>query len=200
MNVTLNINADGLPTPLLEGIVRRLNDPAALHAEMAGDAERFLKDTGAEKSKTEHRTATTLGAKPTGHLEREYSRIEGTSTANSASLWIPGEGRLVAAFGTHTVRPGPGKSFMTIPVAAEAYGKRAREIPGLFFLRAGPKKTPLLARRDGERFTTYFLLVKESTIPGDPSLLPLDEMAEHATLAAENWIYGGEDGNPETPN
>jgi hypothetical protein len=196
----IQVSLTGLPTELLEGIHHRMDDRATLHAEMAGTAEKFLKTEGFKKAAGEHRTADAMGAKRTGHLEDEYNKIEGTSNASAASLWIPGAGRLRAAFGTYTVRPGPGKSYLTIPVSPEAYGKRAAEVPGLVFMRVGPKKTPLLARPNGEGITTHYLLVKQSTIPSDASLLPLAAMAEDAALAAEQYILGGNDGNPATPS
>ena len=197
----IQVDLTGLPTELLEGIDHRMADRAAIHAEMAGTAEKFLKTEGCKKAASEHRTADRLGAKRTGHLEDEYNKIEGTSNASAASLWIPGSGRLRAAFGTYTVRPGPGKSWLTKPIAPEAYGKRAREIPDLDFIFLKETNPALLIKRNGDRtYKPYFLLVKQSTIPGDESLLPLAAMAEDAALAAEQYILGGNDGNPATPN
>jgi hypothetical protein len=120
---------------------------------------------------------------------QDYARIEGTSTPAAASLWVPGAGRLRAAFGTYTVTPGAGKTYLTIPVAAEAYGRRAGEFQGLFFLQAGPKKTPLLAMPDGQgRLTTYYLLVKSATIPEDPDLIKWDRLEEKVTDAAGTYV------------
>lgn len=196
----IKVDLTGLPTDLLNGISDRLNNPAAIHATMAGTAEKFLKSEGLKKSANEHRTADRLGARRTGHLEEEYANIEATSTAAHASVWIPGSGRLRAAFGAYTVTPTGGRQYLTIPVAAEAYGKRAAEIPGLIALRVGPKKTPILARpEDGDRLTTFYLLAKSADIPADESLIPFDAMAEDAALAAEAWLIGGNDGDPATP-
>lgn len=195
----IKVSLDGLPTELLDGIAGRLKNPAGIHTVMAGAAEGFLKKKGREKSKTEHNTAQRLGAKPTGHLEDAYNRVESSSNEQAASLWIPGASRLRAAFGPYTVTPTAGRKYLTIPVAAAAYGKRAAEIPGLIFMRVGPNKTPLLAKPDGEGITTYYLLAKSADIPADESLIPFDAMAEDAALAAEKWILGGDDNDPATP-
>lgn len=197
----IQVSLTGIPTELLEGIHHRMEDRATLHAEMAGTAEKFLKTEGFKKAATEHRTADALGAKRTGHLEEEYNKIEGTSNAGAASVWIPRSGRLRAAFGAYTVRPGPGKKYLTIPITAEAYGKRAREIPDLDFIFLKETNTALLVKRNGDKtYKPYFHLVKQSNIPGDESLLPIAAMAEDAALAAEQYILGGNDGNPATPN
>jgi hypothetical protein len=166
----------------------RLAAPAGLHARMAGAAERFLKAFGRTTSQTKHNTANRLGARPTGHLEDAYSRVESSSNEAAASLWIPGGSRLRAAFGSYTVRPTGGRQYLTIPVAAEAYGKRASEIPGLVFMRVGPTKTPLLARPDGDRITTYYLLAKEATIPEDTGLIPFEDLYAEAADAAELYL------------
>jgi hypothetical protein len=166
----------------------RLVSPAGLHARMAGAAELFLKEFGRTSSQTKHNTANRLGAKPTGHLENEYNGIGSSSDETAASLWIPGSGRLRAAFGSYTVRPTGGRQYLTIPVAAEAYGHRASEIPGLVPMRVGPKKTPILARPDGDRITTYFLLAKEASIPEDTGLIPFADLYAEAADAAELYL------------
>lgn len=166
----------------------RLASPAGLHARMAGAAERFLKAFGRKTRQTEHNTANRLGAKPTGHLEDAYSRVKSSSNEAAASLWVPGGSRLRAAFGSYTVRPTGGRKYLTIPVAEAAYGKRASDIPDLVFMRVGPKKTPRLARPDGDRITTYFLLAKEATIPEDPGLIPFDDLYAEAADAAELYL------------
>lgn len=162
---------------------------APMHAAMAGATEVFLKKFGAQTSQTEHRTAERLGAAPTGHLGDAYARIESGSDAEAMRIFIPGASRLRAAFGAYTVKPGPGRKYLTIPVAAEAYGKRAGEIPDLEFMKVGERKTPILAKPNGgDRFTTYYLLVKQATIPADPGLIPFDDLAEEAVDAAEEYL------------
>lgn len=172
----------------LELAAAAMGNPAGMHAKMAGAGEDYLKEYGRQHSPSQHRTANRLGATPTGHLEDAYNRIESSSSEKAASLWMPGASRLRAAFGSYVVRPTGGRKYLTIPVAAEAYGRRAGEIDGLIFMRVGPNKTPLLAKPDGDRITTYYLLAREASIPEDPSLIPFDRLTEKVTDAAGEYI------------
>lgn len=173
----------------LQLIRRKLADKAGLHARMAGEAEKFIKTRGRATSAGEHRTATRLGATPSGHLEKAYQQIEGQSDATAASLLVPRATRLRAAFGAYVLTPGAGKTYLTIPVAAAAYGKRAGEIDGLQFMRVGPNKTPILAKPDGQgRITTYFILVKKANIAEDAKLIPFAEIYQTAADAAELYL------------
>jgi hypothetical protein len=178
----------------------KLRSPEGMHARMAGAAERFLKDFGRETSKTEHNTANRLGATPTGHLADAYERVESSSNATAASLWVPGASRLRAAFGAYTVTPTGGRKFLTIPVAAEAYGRRAKEFTGLRFMLVGPKKTPILGMPQGQgRMTTYYLLVKSATIPEDAGLIPFDDLGAEAAEAAKAYLMETPDNAGGTP-
>jgi hypothetical protein len=169
---------------------RKLANPAELHARMAGAMERFLKDFGRETSKTEHRSAEKLGAQPTGHLADAYEAVESGSDAGGARLFVPGASRLRAAFGSYTVRPTGGRKFLTIPVAAEAYGRRAGEFAKgkLFLVRVGPRKTPVLAHGEAGRLTTYYLLVPSATIPEDPGLIPFEDLFAEGADAVEKFL------------
>ena len=72
-----------------------------------------------------------------------------------------------------TIKPGPGRKLLSIPVRAEAYGvyPRAGTIPGLFFKKfAGGKM--YLAARDGQALRVYWRLVPYVVIPADPRALP----------------------------
>jgi hypothetical protein len=192
--MTITIDLTNTAAEALQAIHTRLADSGNIHAAMAGSAERFIKNFGTEAASARHGSANRLGAKPTGHLTKAYQDIEAQSDASSARLLVPRASRLRAAFGGYTVRPGAGKTYLTIPVAAEAYGKRAGEIQGLEFMRVGPKKTPILARPDGNgRITTFYLLAKEADIPADEGLIPFDDMTAQAADAAELYILGGDE-------
>jgi hypothetical protein len=165
-----------------------LADTSALHAAVAAHTESWLKRTGNEIAKTEHATAENLGAKPTGHLTDAYNRIEATSSASAASLWIPGGGRLRAAFGSYTVRPVK-KKWLTIPITADAYGKGAREIDGLKFIFLKQENTAMLVKPTGsDTYRPYYLLVKKATIPEDRNLIPFDQLQEEAGVATGFYI------------
>jgi hypothetical protein len=204
--IRVDLTVDGV-TGLAE-FAASLQDPSGLHARMAGEGEKFVKARGAETAAGEHRTANRLGANPTGHLAEAYEGIEGVSDESSARLLIPGATRLRAAFGRYVLEPRNGSRYLTIPVHRDAYGRRAREIDDLFFMRVGPRKTPVLARRtEGEentllrarpnqrrarrRFATaeiLYVLVGKVTIEEDRGLIPFDDLAEEARDSAEAYI------------
>lgn len=72
-----------------------------------------------------------------------------------------------------TIRPGPGRKLLSIPLRAEAYGiyPRSGLIPGLFFKKMTGGKM-YLAARDGQALRVYWRLVPFVTIPADPRALP----------------------------
>jgi hypothetical protein len=72
-----------------------------------------------------------------------------------------------------TIRPGPGRKLLAIPVRAEVYGvlPRAGTIPGLFFKKLTGGRM-YLAARDGSALRVYWRLVPSVTIPADPRALP----------------------------
>jgi hypothetical protein len=191
MSLTVQISVVDYTRAELERLGGALRDGKAMHTSIATDAERFVKKTGRQiaDSVRNHRSANRLGARPTGHLGQAYAGIEGASTDDSASLLIPRASRLRAAFGRYTLTPGAGKKYLTIPVAAEAYGKRAGQFPDLQFMRVGLRKTPILARpgRDGS-ITTLYLLVTKAEIPEDRDIFPFQELENEARRAAGEYL------------
>jgi hypothetical protein len=188
MSLQVNIDFAGLSGDELRELAAALRDSAGLHAQIAGEAELFVKERGRVTSAGEHRSANRLGATPTGHLAEAYEGIESVSTDESASLLVPRASRLRAAFGRYVITPKNGSKFLTIPVAREAYGKRAGEFTDLFFLRAGPRKTPLLARNRGQGFETMYFLTPKAEIPEDTNIIPFDDLAAEARDSAEAFI------------
>jgi hypothetical protein len=71
-----------------------------------------------------------------------------------------------------TIRPGPGRRMLAIPMRAAAYGvlPRANTIPGLFMARCGGRL--YLAAKDGQALRVYWRLVPSVTQPPDPRALP----------------------------
>jgi len=194
-----------------------LRDQVGLHARIAGDSERWVKgaDVAGKISAEQHRSAETLGAAPTGHLAEAYEGIESTSDNLSATLLIPGASRLRAAFGDYEIIPKKPNGFLTIPVAKDSYGKRAGEFGDeIFFALVGPKRQPVLARRQ-ERVETesiqnrspkgkrhdnkkplevLYILTRKSKIKEARSLIPFDKLEEIAALAASDFINDAVEG------
>jgi hypothetical protein len=80
-----------------------------------------------------------------------------------------------------TIRPGPGRKLLSIPLRGEVYGiyPRAGTIPGLFFKKMTGGRM-YLAARDGQALRVYWRLVPAVTIPEDPRALPPPEQLRAA--------------------
>lgn len=188
MSLTLQINVSGSAPAKAAKLRGIMLDRAEMNASIGRDVLLLVQKHGAKVSAVEHRSAESLGATPTRHLEKAYQAIQPVSDSTTATLLIPRASRLRAAFGTYTIRPTKPGGMLTIPVAAEAYGHRAKEFD-LFPIVVGPLKTPILCRKDGSgNLTTMYLLVPEATIPEDRGLLPFDEIPAQAIRSIEAFM------------
>ena len=181
--LTITLSGDAAAT--LQRLRIGLADRKRLHSRIAGEAELFLKEYGRDTVARQHRSATTLGAMPTRHLERAYASIESVSNADAATLLIPRASRLRAAFGDYVILPGSGRKYLTIPVHRDAYGRRAGEFTNLVFVRVGPRQTAALSRKvpNGGLEIMYFL-TRQAKIKQDRGLIPFDKLREEAADVA----------------
>jgi hypothetical protein len=185
INVKITSQDDGSLTRLSAAMM----DRTALHKRIETDVLITVHTDVAAYADSQHKTANALGAKPTNHLIRDYARISSVSDAQSAQLLVPRASRLRAAFGSYVAKPREGKTYLTIPVNAESYGRRAREFDDLTFLKVGPRKTAILARTDEDgNMTTMYLLVKSVKVKEDDKLLPFKEISERAAEAAKAYF------------
>lgn len=188
MSLFVEIDVTGLDDAGLGRISAALTNRAPLNRKIARDAERFTKEFGARKSQTEHRTASALGARATGHLAQAYQGIQSQSDASEARLLVPRASRLRAAFGSYVLKPTNSK-YLTIPVSRLSYGRRAGEFDDLTFLRVGPRKTAILARKDADgNLETMYLLTTSVNVKEDASLLPFPEIADGAAISVEEYF------------
>lgn len=134
-----------------------------------------------------HTAANKLGAKPTGYLTKRAELIEGTGDAQQATLKLTGH-IFKRAFGPVTVRARQGK-MLTIPMRAEAYGRRAREFDDLFIIRAKQGRA-FLARKVAEGRVQFLYLLKSVVVlPQDRGLLPSDaQFQQLGELAARGYL------------
>jgi len=127
------------------------------------------------KNLNRHDTANRLGAKPQQVFADAADSVE-SSVGNafaSVSISHPVIGR---AFHDRDIKPK--KKYLTIPVNAAAYGRRAGEFDDLIFVRNTPSGTPILARKvdgSGEMLETMYVLVKGVHQDQDRTLLPSDD-------------------------
>lgn len=167
----------------LQAVRDTLADGTTLHARIATDALRLTKDY--LLSTPRHNTATRLGASPTGFRERSARRITSRSTADEAVLVIPRDTGLGRAFSDVVIRPGSGRTYLTIPANKRSYGKSVRDFPEdalKFAILRAHRPFPVLMFKDtGE--VAYWLRrsVKQTR---DRSLLPSDEAFQKLAAAS----------------
>ncbi len=174
-------------TPLLETATRGVQRAVSRHIERMGT--------------TRHRTANSLGAEPTGHYERAAADVTSEVDGNVGVVTIPIAG-ISRAFHEVTIRPGPGKKALTIPIAAESYGVRVVEMQSAgWSIFRPPAKGAKMTSRDPRRFSEYknilmgsagggapvplYALVAVVRQPQDRTLLPSDEELD---AAAEDGV------------
>ena len=127
-----------------------------------------------------HRSARMLGATPTGHYEKGAAAISMSADATGATVTIPIPG-IARAWGDVSIRPGPGKSALTLPQAAISYGRTVAEIRALGWKVFRPKGKSVLMGEPpaGGEATILYSLVGGVVQRRDPSLMPsLDEIAD----------------------
>lgn len=187
MSVGLNIEVTGKGARMALLVSETIQDKAGLHERIAADALMFVKELGASKSEGEHRTADRLGGKRTGHLERAFRGIEAENDESSARLLVPGASRLRAAFGAYTLTPKNSK-YLTLPISAEAYGRRAGEFEDLFPITSKKGNLLLVRKAEGGGIEPMYFLTTSVDIPEDSTLIPFEEIYEGAADSVEAFI------------
>ena len=192
-SVSITIEVSDEATPALAKLSGRLRNRAGLNAFIAADEEKLFSSYIRTQASLRHRTAQALGATPTGELERAAASPEGTSDENGVKISLRPGHLFSRAFRDVTIKPSGGKKYLTIPVNAAAYGKRAGEFgKSLRFMRVGPKKTAILAvpGDKGRQFETMYVLVPSARQKQDRILLPSDaDITAIAEEAADHFLH-----------
>ena len=195
MKVEISIRQSVVPDALIQAL-----SPSArtnLHA-VAADAVAELVGTHIRSyAGSKHGTAQTFGASPTRHYEDGAAAISTSADASSGTVTIPIPG-ISRAWGDVTIRPGPGKTKLTIPArsgGSEVYGKtvgilRAHGWRFASGRRGTPQENLLFGRFQDEKESKVMFILKESvTQRQDPTLMPTeDEMAKRATDAVTEYV------------
>ena len=130
-----------------------------------------------------HSSARRLNASPTGHLERVAMVVQTDAERAALAIHSPGFGRV---FHPVVITPKRAKA-LTLPMAAEAYGRRAGELERLgwtlFTLKTLRGMLMGKSKHTGEVKALY-ALKSRVTLPQDRSLLPSDEAMEQAVRTA----------------
>lgn len=184
-DISVNIN-----TPQLDGIIERLEPGARaeLHQEIAAEIQQTVQGHLRRYALAHHKTASGLGARPTGNLED--AKVEATSDSDGATVTVAALG-IRRALGPVEIRP-RNKQALTIPVAAIAYGRSVAYLKahGVDVFR--PKGKNYLAYKENPKSqfsTVIYILAKRATLKHEPKLLPgSDELEKNAIEAARDYI------------
>lgn len=168
-----DIQVDTAGTQAARSNVRRVRGTfeqrRGLHAEIAGEAERLTR--GYLRGLNRHKSANRLGAEPTGHLEAASRSVESGSDDEQAYVRIPRSTGLFRAFQDFVIKPGPGRTYLTIPAHKKTYGRRAGEFELSFTILGG--RWPALVFT--ETWELAYWLRRVVKIAQDRTLLPSRE-------------------------
>lgn len=143
-------------------------------------------------SAVRHKTAARLGATPTGELQKAAERVTSRSSEEEAAVVLTGP-MFARAFRDVEIRAKSSR-YLTIPISAEAYGVRARELenrlgPLVAVSRKNSGKKGQGVLIEKETGKAHYVLATSVTQKQDRELLPPDEKYQHlASLAAENYL------------
>lgn len=176
--------------PRFHELKGRIGDAHAAGEQLARVVQRHVLRASASR----HRTASRLGATPTGHISEGAANIRMEKFRRKAVVVVPIPG-ITRAFGDLHIRPRNAKA-LTIPINAVAYGVRAPELAdsgwSLFTLpaREGPGAGILFGRKAGQASTVALYLLRDSAdIPQDRGLMPSDdEMGEAMAIGVADEI------------
>ncbi len=141
---------------------------------VAGNLEELTRSHIATAAQTRHKTAQRLGATPTQYLLNKAASVEAIGAPGRVLLSVSGE-IFKRTFREVTVSAVNAK-MLTIPIAAESYGKRAGEFGKLFaFTAKTGKQSSFLARKVDGKMQFLFLLKRSVVLPQDRGLLPSEE-------------------------
>lgn len=104
----------------------------------------------------------------------QYQSFDGTSTSGEIKIAIPG---ICRAYHSHDIHPIRSK-HLTIPMHRAAYGKKASEVDGLFYLRK-KNGNEFLARSQNGKLQFMYFLAKSVHQNQDRRLMPSDNTFRH---------------------
>lgn len=191
MSLTIHVDISGASAAAadVQAMRNALANRRPLHAHMGEKVQKVTRDYLIKD--TNHKTATKLGATPTGHrakLGAPNGGIEYGYDAEKFVLRIPRSSGLGRAFYDMVILPGSGKKFLTIPACAATYGKSARDFSeGV--LKLGTVQGRFMALVFADTNNPAFWLVRKVHQKQDRTLLPLDEdWRDVAVIAATEYL------------
>lgn len=180
--IQVGIKIDDQATPFLAQVRHAVGQPKGLHTRMAGRLEIMVRDYIRTTGDARHKTARRLFATPTLHYVRAAQTVKGKAVPEGVELTL--RGAIFQRTDRDVRVTARASKYLTIPAHRAAYGRRAREIGGLRFVKFRNGKMALVRDTTGgvplstttRRSTTvYYWLKKSVLLPQDRSLLPTDE-------------------------
>jgi hypothetical protein len=174
--LSLKVDVVDAVGPRLASFTQSMTNRQGLHERIADRERNLVRDYFDQLSATRHATADRLVAEPSGFWDqaRDATTSMATEEAAVVSIAKPGIGR---AGHDVPITPGPGKQYLTIPLIAEAYNKRAYTVPGLFAIRSkeNPGNLTLVKEEPDGSVTPWYALVRSVTQYQDRTILPSDQ-------------------------
>lgn len=159
----------------LQAFRNAIADRKPLHARMAVDAVKFTRDY--LLADTDHKTATRLGAAPTGFRAKNAASVQPDSDDTQAMVRIPRRTGLGRAFNNVVLTPGSGRKYLTIPAHARTYGKSVRDLDfpeGTFKFAFLGRYRALVFADEPDKDKVAYWLKRTVTQKQDRTLLPTD--------------------------
>jgi len=159
-----------------------------MHARMAVRGQQFTQNYLRKLNR--HRSAERLGANASGHHAKAAAAVEAQHDETEARVTIPRRTGLGRAFGDVILRPGSGRTYLTIPAHQTTYGKSVRDFPeGTFNFAVFKSFRVFLAQvfADGPyKGEVGYWLKRSIQQKQDRTLLPSDD--GYATVARRSAI------------
>ena len=178
---------DMLLQEMRNALVRR----GPMHARMSVRGMERTKEhlTGLNR----HRSALRLGAMPSGHHDKAAASVTAQSNDIEALVVIPRRTGLGRAFGDVVIRPGSGRTYLTLAAHPTTYGRSVRDFPeGTFKFAVIRSWRVFLAQVfvDGPyKGEVGYWLKREVKQKQDRTLLPSDETyAKASRLGAVEYL------------
>lgn len=127
LGITITLSGASEVEMTMQAMRNALARRGPMHARMAVRGQQFTQDYLRKLNR--HGSAERLGGKPTGHHQKAAASVEAAHDEDSAMIRIPRRTGLGRAFGDVLLRPGSGKTYLTIPAHQKTYGRSVRDFP-----------------------------------------------------------------------
>ncbi len=208
--IGVQVKIDDQATPYLSQVRKAVGKPVGLHHRLAGRTERLVRDYIRVTGDSRHATAKRLGATPTLHYIRAAQTVQGKAVPTGVEVSL--RGAIFARVDRDVRVTARAAKYLTIPATRYAYGRRAREIPGLRFVKFPSGAAALVRDTTGggplstttRRATTVVYWLKKSVLlRKDRTLLPSDQaFAAEMEAGAKDYIeaYANAKAEGRNPN